>query len=175
MKHAFVTFAMALFASLSAFAQVGEVEERVIGGKIGGEVRDYLLQNNRLTDQERSLLMSQQTAGNAAVVIQNGDANLAIIQQVGTGNVTNLNQTGVNNTYESLVEGNNNLFLVNQIGDNNLVEHQVRADNKEFNISQIGNGHVLRKNEIGITPAVPVEVTQQGQGMQVTITNGRVN
>ena len=173
MKNLLTTFVLAAMAAAPAFAQVGEPEERLIGGKIGGNARNHLIQN--LTPQELSKLQGLQTSSNVTSITQNGNSNIAIIQQVGIKNVTDLTQNGNSNIYESQIVGNDNLNLIRQNGNQNAIMQDIRTDGHVYKITQQGNGNELRQTEIGTIQSVPVEITQRGQGMQISITNGRID
>ncbi|WP_299991527.1 hypothetical protein [uncultured Pontibacter sp.] len=173
MKNLFMTFAFATMAFAPAFAQVGEPEERLIGSKIGGDARNHIIQN--LTPQELAKLQAQQTVGNVNSIVQDGSSNIAIIQQVGVGNVTDLTQSGNGNVYEAQVEGNDNLNLIKQNGNQNAIYQDLRTDGHVYKITQQGANNALSQSEIGTIQSVPVEITQRGQGMQISITNGRVD
>lgn len=173
MKNLLATFVLAAIAVVPAFAQAGESEERINGGRIGVDARNHIIQNQ--TPQEMSKLQGLQTGGNATNIMQSGNSNLAIIQQVGVGNVTDLRQNGSSNVYQSVVVGDDNLNVIRQNGNQNMILQDLRTDNHVYRITQQGQGNEIRQSEIGTIQSVPVEITQRGQGMQISITNGRIH
>lgn len=123
---------------------------------------------------EQNQTIRQQTGSNAAILSQRGANNHVIVQQLGAANTLNLTQQGNGNSYEGYFIGSNNQSNVLQDGNNNRLVQDILSDNQKIQVSQLGNNNELIQIENSAT-AVPVQITQQGNGMNITIHNGHIN
>jgi minor curlin subunit len=154
-----------------ALAQSIETEE-VILQQVDKNAQKLLI--SELSAGDIAALQSKQVSGNYSNVVQQGNANSVMLQQIGMGNVTEVTQHGNKNTYEGTIIGNNNLNAISQHGNGNYIQQHILADDLSRSVIQIGNQNSIIQKEDGSNP-LPYKIEQVGNGMHITITNGRVD
>ncbi|NVO84746.1 hypothetical protein [Hymenobacter terrestris] len=111
---------------------------------------------------------------NQAYILQVGSSNEALLIQKGSGNTTTLNQQGSDNRAMSKVQGDNNTTKLNQIGNGNEFERDVATSQTEFTLTQFGNNNRLRQTGTESLAPPRYEVEMKGNGIQLSIQNGRI-
>jgi minor curlin subunit len=111
---------------------------------------------------------------NEAFVQQVGAYNTSDLMQTGSGNRTTVAQRGRSNRFTMDLTGTNNEMTVLQEGNNNRVESTVISDSRRYTITQSGSNNVL--NQVETAPLAPkgYSVEMRGNGIQLTIEQGRV-
>ncbi|MBT2556812.1 hypothetical protein J7E24_03375 [Hymenobacter sp. ISL-91] len=111
---------------------------------------------------------------NQAYILQVGSSNEATLTQRGSGNTTTLNQLGYNNKATSKVQGDNNTTKLNQIGNGNDFVRDVATNQTDFKLTQLGNNNQLRQTGTESLAPPRYEVEMKGNGIQLSIQNGRI-
>lgn len=115
--------------------------------------------------------IKQAGENNSTSVDQNGQLNHVIITRSGNGNLDNVSQNGNSNEYNSIVRGNSNTNNVVQRGSSNVINQNLLGDNQSFTFEQRGSNLEVNQVENDLQSR-GYEVSQRGNGMSVTITNG---
>ena len=114
--------------------------------------------------------------GNTAIIDQVGSSNSASINQTGNDINSEVLQVGDNNNYDGEIDGVNISSKVHQFGAYNNVEQDLSGVNLNYDIFQIGIRNEVLQTENGTGNLGPAyKVTQFGDGMKITITNGTIN
>jgi len=124
-----------------------------------------------VTSTDQTITLKQQVGSNVAVLSQQGTSNNVVVQQQGISNTLNLNQLGNGNSYEGYFNGNYNQSDVLQAGNGNRLVQEIISNDQSYQITQLGNNNELIQVETGVN-AVPVQIKQEGNGMNLTIENG---
>lgn len=123
---------------------------------------------------------------NQAFIVQAGNANVVDFSQYGSGNSATLLLTGNRNTgnvdqrqtansFESDILGNRNTVNLLQDGNNNRSVLNVEGNNRTYGVTQVGNNNNLVQQEgIGTSAPKGYSVEMRGNGINMTITQGRV-
>jgi hypothetical protein len=113
--------------------------------------------------------------GNLVQIAQAGAANMADIAQYGAANRTVVNQQGAANRVESQLTGTGIEAEIRQRGNQNLLQQDLSLDNRRYLVEQRGNGNELVQRESGAAPGPGYEVRMVGNGIRLTIEQGRVS
>lgn len=123
----------------------------------------------------------QRQGGNVANITQNGRSNTASYMQDGKGNNTTISQSGQGNKLQGiadgsdfLLQGDNNVMRIDQNGNNNTIKGEVRESNRLYEIRQNGNNNTLTQIETSSALPKGYTVDMKGQGINLTIEQGRV-
>ena len=187
-----LTLIIAFWASMPVLclAQTGKYEEDLLTSQQLASERYILnssVQENSAANLRNVALVSQEGNNNSfdgkqvnngssrnpnvVVIMQTGNLNNASLEQTGENNKARVNQLGEGNDYEGRINGRNIETTVNQFGNNNIVNQNLAGDGVHYRLSQQGNNNQINQYENG-TRNLGYEVTQQGSGMNITITNG---
>lgn len=111
---------------------------------------------------------------NSAFVEQAGLSNQLSFTQTGEGNSARITQDGDRNELNVNLTGDRNEMKLVQDGDDNKINSTVVGDSRKYEVMQIGNNHTL--NQLESTPLAPrgYSVEMRGNGIQLTIEQGRV-
>jgi minor curlin subunit len=116
-------------------------------------------------------------AGNANVVdfSQFGNGNAAALILTGNRNTGNIDQRQTANSFESDILGNRNTVNLLQDGNNNRSILNVEGNNRTYGVTQVGNNNNLVQQEgLGTSAPRGYNVEMRGNGINMTITQGRV-
>ncbi|RAK63486.1 hypothetical protein [Hymenobacter edaphi] len=113
--------------------------------------------------------------GNLVQIVQAGAANLADIGQIGAANRTVVEQRGAGNRIESQLTGTGIEAEIRQRGNQNLLQQDLSLDNRRYLVEQRGNANELVQRESGAAPGPGYEVRMVGNGIRLTIEQGRVS
>ncbi|GAB3838497.1 hypothetical protein [Hymenobacter jeollabukensis] len=130
--------------------------------------------------QQNEATVEQRYAGAAALgnlvqIVQAGAANLADIGQYGAANRTVVDQQGAGNRAESQLTGTGIESEIRQRGNQNVLQQDLSLDNRSYLVEQRGNGNELVQRESGAAPGPGYEVRMVGNGIRLTIEQGRVS
>jgi hypothetical protein len=113
--------------------------------------------------------------GNAAIINQAGLQNNASIEQNGNDILTEVLQVGEGNTFEGTADGVDISTVVHQFGANNNVEQDLMGTELDYGIFQHGISNEVIQIENGTGQLGPAyKVTQYGNGLKISITNGTI-
>lgn len=115
---------------------------------------------------------SRTAAPNYAYIVQTGSDNDASIDQQGASNVNVILQNGSNNSGTQDTDGEDNRAVLLQNGDNNQSVQILTGDNICSTVIQQGNANQIYRVETG-SGGLNYRITQNGDGMSMTIINGR--
>jgi minor curlin subunit len=118
--------------------------------------------------------IDQTGAGNSLYITQQGNRNRADFTQNGQGNSSTIAQRGNNNQLDGLVEGDRNTVNVRQEGNNNVVQGRAMVSDKTYEIKQFGNNNTLNQLETSTQVTKGYSVEMRGQGINLTIEQGKV-
>ncbi|RFP66019.1 hypothetical protein D0N36_06000 [Hymenobacter lapidiphilus] len=111
---------------------------------------------------------------NQAYITQVGFSNEAYLTQNGSGNTTTINQKGYGNKATREVTGDNNKTLLNQIGNKNTIDVSETRSGTDLKVLQLGNKNELRQANSESLPPARYEVEMLGNGIKLSIQNGRI-
>ncbi|RTQ48204.1 hypothetical protein EJV47_17395 [Hymenobacter gummosus] len=193
MKHVLLWAATSLlgFAPLAAHSQNAEREgisgEQQLAERLGterlplssqpldGPNTSVLLQTG---EQNEASVQQRYTGaaahGNLVQIVQAGAANVAAISQYGAANRTDVEQRGHGNSVDSQLSGTGIESVIRQTGNQNEVQQELSQDNRRYVIEQQGSRNELNQRETSAAPAPGYEVRMQGNGIRLTIEQGRV-
>ncbi|MBL1215043.1 MAG: hypothetical protein HND52_16895 [Ignavibacteriae bacterium] len=113
--------------------------------------------------------------GNAAIINQAGFQNNASVNQNGNDIITEVLQVGDGNNYEGSADGIDISTVVHQFGIDNNVEQELTGTNLDYGIFQFGISNEVLQIENGTGQLGPsYKVTQFGNGLKISITNGTI-
>lgn len=167
-------------------SEAGSASQRLVED-FGLTPGSQLANANRLNVQNLASIVQQGNANkavanqynpgntvNQAFILQVGDANEANLAQQGSGNTTTIRQQGQGNQATSSVTGDNNTNEINQIGNDNRIVRDVTTDQTNVRLSLIGNNNQLRQTGTQSLAPPRYEVEMRGNGIQLSIENGRI-
>ncbi len=148
----------------------------------GSAAEEEFIRNNVAQGQDGNLTQIQQIGDfnevnilqdnvQYAELLQRGDYNLIQTEMSGGTNSVQVLQDGNYNRYKLQVDGRNNVLGAYQYGDNNvMVQEMDRTDDRRMYLFQRGNDNYLeyRGNDT-YQPDLPLQITQDGQGLQLII------
>jgi hypothetical protein len=108
---------------------------------------------------------------NLAYIVQVGSDNEASIAQCGEDNVNAITQCGRNNSGVQETDGVSNRSVLHQSGDNNQSVQILEGNRLCSEVIQNGNDNQVYRVETG-TNGLPCRITQNGDGMKMTIVVG---
>jgi hypothetical protein len=110
---------------------------------------------------------------NVAQLTQQGSMNAAQITQVGSSNVTIVSQSGTGNVVTSTITGTGTRSEISQTGARNLVDQELAVDQRKYVVQQQGFDNQLKQVERGAQAPPGYEVKMVGNGINMTIQQGR--
>ncbi len=204
MKHLLVMLACLLSGVLvptTTWAQlVSNPKPAAQGGPLDPDLRELSQQPLRLAqligNADNVSLLTQVGNSNEAYIRQVGDYNASRLAIIGNGNKTEIIQEGRRNLFDMDLTGNNNPVSVKQFGNNNVYDVDLNASNtpvnlvqngisnrvvsnltgtnREYNIGQYGNNNVLTQVEGNTVLQKGYSVEMRGNGIRLSIEQGRV-
>lgn len=164
------------------------------------DLRDAPLQSRRLApvlnNADNVAILNQLGNNNESFITQVGDNNLTRLAIEGSNNNTTIVQRGDRNTFDMDLTGNNNPVTLKQLGNNNVYDMDLNASNtpinlvqqgngnrvssdltgtnRQYNISQYGNNNLLNQVEGSSILPQGYNVEMRGNGIRLTIEQGRV-
>ncbi|MBF9223266.1 hypothetical protein [Hymenobacter ruricola] len=118
--------------------------------------------------------LDQIGAGNTVMISQQGNRNQVDFTQNGLGNASTIAQKGNNNQLDGVVAGDRNTMNLRQEGNNNSVQGRVMVSNKTYDIKQYGNNNTLNQIESSTQVSKGYSIEMRGQGINLTIEQGKV-
>lgn len=117
---------------------------------------NYFTEGQALIDGKRAEYESQEHQNYLQIYMDGNDNNVTATQENGVGNIMDIG-----------VDGNDNTGMYRQQGSRNYIYDRFDGNGIEHEINQYGN-------DLGIynegMQALPMKITQQGQGMKLKIT-----
>jgi minor curlin subunit len=127
------------------------------------------------------LTLTQTQGGNLADITQVGSANQVGYSQKGQGNLTSISQKGTGNKIQGITEnsdyllqGDNNVMRISQNGSNNTIKGEVVENRRLYEIRQTGSSNTLTQIETSAQAPKGYIVEMRGQGINLTIEQGKV-
>ncbi|GAA4012997.1 hypothetical protein GCM10022408_27290 [Hymenobacter fastidiosus] len=127
--------------------------------------------NNNAATIDQRLLGIQ---GNTAVVLQLGNTNVVNATQTGAGNSTTVKQVGNRNHVTSDINGYETESFILQDGSYNKITQELNVDERRYKVQQQGNNNQLTQRENGAAAPPGYEIHMKGNGIKMTIEQGKV-
>ncbi|GJM35775.1 MAG: hypothetical protein DHS20C18_47760 [Saprospiraceae bacterium] len=164
-----ILFVFCALFGFAGLAQVSSAEEDFILNNVALNQLGNVARINQIGDFNEVNILQDNIQ--YAELLQQGDFNVMQARMTGTRNSLKLVQDGDNNSYELALDGDNNILGVIQRGYNNvLLQEMDKTDNRLLYLLQDGNNNYLeyREND-SFQPDLPLQITQEGQGLQLII------